>query len=176
MRVSITKRGLLRVGLAEVSPTPGFLPGLGQPRAPTCPSCCVPEGRAQVWAPKAQSCWLVLRCLPGSQGTALLAQEQEEAPQEGSAALALLECPLLTVAVVWQRDQGSASQPPDQGRGAGATRRRKDQIYFCFGSNILGAVQQCQLKPDNYCSCKGQKNAKSELSILLRCLTANFHE
>lgn len=62
MRVSITKRGLLRVGLAEGSPTLGFLPGLGQPQAPTCSSCCVPEGRAQVWAPKAQSCWLVLRC------------------------------------------------------------------------------------------------------------------
>lgn len=164
--------------LRGVPPLAFFL-GWGSPGPlPARPAACQ---REELWGlgPKGSVLLAgveVQQGLPGSQETALLAQEWEDAPQEGSAVLASLECPLLTVAVVWQRDQGSASQPPDQGRGAGATRRRKDQIYFCFGSNILGAVQQCQLKPDNYCSCKGQKNAKSELSILLRCLTANFHE
>lgn len=166
------------MGLAEVSPTPGFLPGLGQPRAPTCSSCCVPEGRARVWALKAQSCWLVLRC-----SRAYLAARRLLCSPRNRRMLprkALLPWPRCSARCSWWQwcgsDQGSASQPPNQGRWAGMTRRRKDQIYFCFGSNILGAVQQCQLKPDNYCSCKGQKNAKSELSILLRCLTANFHE
>lgn len=74
-----------------------------------------------------------------------------------------------------QFEEGSASSTTDQGKWVLVAWGWRDQIWVSFGSSILGAVKQRQLKPGNYCSCKGQKkNPKIQTQHLAKVLNCSF--